>query len=207
MASEVCIIGYSGHAYVAIDALGKSNFQVTHYCEQEEKSSNPFGLHYLGDENKPNTIQALSEYEYFVGIGDNNLRKKIQLKLTEEIRLPLKAIHPSAIIGDEVMIEAGVLVAGNVTINPLTKIQEGAICNTGSIIEHDCEVGSFAHIAPGAVLLGNVKVGEQTLIGGDSVVNPGIEVGKNSIIGAGSVITKNIPANCKAFGNPAKIIT
>ncbi len=206
MSTEVCIIGYSGHAYVAIDALAKSNYQVSHYCEKQEKASNPFELNYLGDEIKPTTIQALSEYEFFVGVGDNGLRKKIQLNLTKELKAPLKAIHPNAIIGDKVMIEAGVLVVGNATINPTAKIQKGAICNTGSIIEHECEVGAFAHIAPGAVLLGNVKIGEQTLIGGNTVVNPGIEVGKNTIVGAGSVVTKNIPDNCKAYGNPVKII-
>ena len=40
----------------------------------------------------------------------------------------------------------GVMIAANATINPLAKIGTGAICNTGGIIEHECEVGDFAHI-------------------------------------------------------------
>jgi protein CpsI len=35
---------------------------------------------------------------------------------------------------------------------------------------------------------------------------PGTVIGKNSIIGANSVVSKNIPENCIAVGNPAKVI-
>lgn len=42
---------------------------------------------------------------------------------------------------------------------------------------------------------------------GDKVsILPNVRIGKNAIIGANSVVTKDIPANCIAAGNPAKII-
>lgn len=31
-------------------------------------------------------------------------------------------------------------------------------------------------------------------------------IGENSIIGAGTVVTRDIPANCIAVGNPARVI-
>ena len=34
----------------------------------------------------------------------------------------------------------------------------------------------------------------------------GVTIGARSIIGAGSVVTRNIPADCIAVGNPAKVI-
>lgn len=37
-------------------------------------------------------------------------------------------------------------------------------------------------------------------------VLPNVTIGENSIIGANSVVTKDIPANCVAVGNPAKVI-
>lgn len=46
----------------------------------------------------------------------------------------------------------------------------------------------------------NVWIGELVSI------LPGVTIGENSIIGANSVVTKNIPANCIAVGNPAKVI-
>ena len=35
---------------------------------------------------------------------------------------------------------------------------------TRSVVEHDCVVGSFAHLAPGSVLGGNVRVGETLML-------------------------------------------
>ena len=35
---------------------------------------------------------------------------------------------------------------------------------------------------------------------------PGVTIGENSIIGAGAVLTRDIPANCIAVGNPARVI-
>jgi len=44
-------------------------------------------------------------------------------------------------------------------------IGQGTVINTGAIVEHECEVGDFPHIAPGAVLAGYVNVGEGSLVG------------------------------------------
>jgi maltose O-acetyltransferase len=35
---------------------------------------------------------------------------------------------------------------------------------------------------------------------------PGVKIGNEVVIGSGSVVTKDIPNNCIAVGNPAKII-
>lgn len=42
--------------------------------------------------------------------------------------------------------------------------------NTGAIIEHDCRVSNFSHVAVGSVLCGEVIVGENTLIGANATV-------------------------------------
>lgn len=38
------------------------------------------------------------------------------------------------------------------------------------------------------------------------MINPGVHIGSNVVIGSGSVVTKDIPDNCVAVGNPAKVI-
>ncbi len=51
-----------------------------------------------------------------------------------------------------------------------------------------------------------VSIGDKVIIGYNSIILMGIKIGSNTIIGAGSVVTKNIPDNCIAAGNPARII-
>ena len=62
------------------------------------------------------------------------------------------------------------------------------------------------HIAPGAVLAGNVIVQDGAFIGANSVVKQGVKIGRNSIVGAGSVVLGNIEANQVVVGNPARKI-
>ena len=49
-------------------------------------------------------------------------------------------------------------------------------------------------------------IGKNVFIGCNSLVLKGVHIGDNSVIGAGSVVVKDIPANCVAGGNPAKVI-
>ena len=51
-----------------------------------------------------------------------------------------------------------------------------------------------------------VTIGEDCWIGGGTVICPGVTIGDRCIIGAGSVVTKDIPSDCVAVGNPAKVI-
>ena len=91
-------------------------------------------------------------------------------------------------------------------MNPLTTIEEGVIVNTNAIIEHECYLGSFCHVAPGVVLAGNVKIGKRSFIGANSVIKQGITIGNDVTIGAGSVILNDVPNNVTVVGNPGKII-
>ncbi|MCH4553307.1 sugar O-acetyltransferase [Aestuariibaculum lutulentum] len=51
-----------------------------------------------------------------------------------------------------------------------------------------------------------VTIGEECWIGGHATICPGVTIGDRSVIGAGSVVTKDIPADCLAVGNPARVV-
>ncbi len=49
-------------------------------------------------------------------------------------------------------------------------------------------------------------IGDHVFIGANAVIIGNIRIGDNVMIGAGSVVIKDIPDNCIAVGNPARII-
>ena len=51
-----------------------------------------------------------------------------------------------------------------------------------------------------------IVIDNNVFIGCNVLILKGVHIGKNSVIGAGSVVTKNIPENCIAVGNPAKVV-
>ena len=53
---------------------------------------------------------------------------------------------------------------------------------------------------------GEVCIGNNVFIGMDTMILKGVHIGNNVIIGAKSVVTKDIPDNCVAVGNPARVV-
>jgi len=201
------LVGYSGHAYVACDIFLSNGITPNGYFDNEKKVNDPYQIQYLGKENAARNIDLLRKADYFVAIGDNNIRSKIIKSLQKHIsKMPVNAIHKNSFVSSTAILGKGIMVGVGAVINACSKIKDGVICNTQSVIEHECEIDKFSHIAPGAVLCGNVKVGKHTFVGARAVIKQGVTIGDNVIIGAGTVIINDIPNNSKVIGNPQKFI-
>src|SRR4051812_41968648 len=138
------LIGYSGHSYVINGILNALGIKASGYCDTEEKKFNPFSLKYFNKETSEQGLKVLTDEDFFIAIGNNNIRQNIYNNLAGLNLLPVNVIHPSAVIDYSVEIAPhGVMIAPNVTINPLVKIGTGVICNTYCVIEHECVIEDF----------------------------------------------------------------
>ena len=203
---KVIIVGYSGHGFVVADAAISAMINLKYYSEINDMPTNPYQLEYIGFESDEFFKGWDLDCDFILGIGDNNVREKIAKIILLKNKKIQNVIHPSASISKNVIIGNGNFISKNVAINPLATIGNFCIINTGCIIEHECVISDAVHIAPGAVLSGNVSVGKRTFIGANSVVKQNIKIGKDVIIGAGSVIIKNVPDGKTIVGNPGKEI-
>ncbi len=200
----VAVVGYSGHSYVIIDILLNAGRIVTAYCDSSEKEKNPYHLNYLGTEMA--VLDTLRTYDFFIGVGHNGIRRKVQEALISILGQPINAIHPSAVVSASVEMKHGVMISANATLNPLVTLGQGVICNTSCSIDHECTIDDFAHVGPGAVLCGNVKIGAGTFVGANAVVKQGVSIGSNVTIGAGTVVIRDIPDNTIVVGNPQRVL-
>lgn len=201
------LLGYSGHAYVVADAIRSNNELISGYFDLKIAEVNPYQIPYLGDENKINEQSEDYNKIYFPAVGSNVLRKKM-IDLIEKKKLQQgNIIHTTSIISNKAVLEDNsIFISANTVVNSLSYISKGCIINTGAIIEHECKIGQYSHIAPGAVLAGNVTIGSETFIGANAVIIQGKTIGNNVIVGAGSVVICDISDNQTWVGNPAKRI-
>lgn len=205
MKDKLLIIGASGHGKVVADiALKMNKWNTISFLDDDDNLKTLLGLEVIG--KSADAFHKIEEYDIFVGIGNNPIRKKIQTSLEGKGVKPPILIHPSAIIGEQVNLSSGTVVMAGVVINCCTSVGRGCIINTGATIDHDSSIEDFVHISPGAHLAGTVSVGQGSWLGVGATVIQGINIGKNSVIGAGAVVLKNIPASCTAVGAPAKPI-
>jgi sugar O-acyltransferase (sialic acid O-acetyltransferase NeuD family) len=199
------LIGYSGHAYVVNSILLSKGLRATGYCDNEEKTHNPYALPYHGSENSEQGREALSREPFFIAIGNNAIRQRVQETMRQHLLYPVNVIHANAWIDPQAVIaECGVMIGANVVIQPLSQIGRGVICNTNAVIEHECQVGEYAHIGPGAILCGNVHIGELSFVGAGAIIKENIHIGKAATIGAGAVVVKDVPDHATVVGNPAR---
>ena len=202
MPKNVVIIGAGGHAKVIADIITKSNDNVIGFLDDNlDIQSKTIYLNktVLGTTKD---IDKYKEYYFIIGIGNNNIRENIANSYDLKW---YTAIHPNAIIANEVSMEEGSVVMAGSIINTGTKIGKHCIINTKSSLDHDNIIENYVHISPGATLAGTVHIKEKTWICAGATIINNITIAKNNIIGAGSVVIKDInEENGTYVGVPAR---
>ena len=195
------LYGYGGHAKVLWDAAKASNVPIKGcYASNLEQAYTINEIPFLGLLD-PTTLS--DNFYMNIAIGNNQRRQKIAQQIGGNY---FNITHPSSVQSSYTTLGIGNSFLANSVVHMHTKIGNHCIINTGAVVEHDCVLNNFVHIAPNATLCGNVTVGEGTLIGAGAVVVPGIKIGKWVTVGAGAVIVNNIPDHAVVVGNPGKII-
>lgn len=75
-----------------------------------------------------------------------------------------------------------------------------------TIRDHDHVFGPDFLTAHSGFNVDEVAIGDNVWIGAKATVTKGVTIGSNSVIGANAVVTRDIPPNCVAVGNPARVV-
>ena len=204
MSDTLIIAGSGGHAKVVADIASLNGYKEIVYLDDNTDVINkPFEFgRVLG------TTKDIDRFncDVFVAIGDAKVRKElIDYYLIEKRRNLISLIHPSAVIGNGVLIDnIGVVVMPGVVINNGSQIMRGSIINTCSSVDHDCYVGEYCHIAVGAHLCGNVLLNDNSWIGAGATIINNVSLARGVTIGAGAVVIEDVNESGIYVGVPAK---
>jgi acetyltransferase EpsM len=80
------------------------------------------------------------------------------------------------------------------------------IVNVNASVSHDCMIGDFVNLNPGAILCGAVTIGEGAFIGAGAVLRERVSIGAWSLVGAGAVVACDVPPEVTVVGVPARPI-
>ena len=200
---RLIIIGAGGHGKVCADiALKINKWNNIYFLDNNLEIEKCLDLPVIGP--IADALKYKEGADYFVAIGNNKIRERIQLNLEENDCTIATLIHPYAIINSHVQIKKGSVIMAGVVINSNTCIDRGSIINTNSTIEHDNQIGKFVHISPGVNIGGTVEIGDRTWIGiGSSVIND-LKINSDITFGARSLVLENIKTKGTYYGSPLK---
>ena len=211
---NIVLIGGGDQAHYTIDIINKmfggNHWNIIGIIDSiHDIGSTRFGYTVLG---RQENLKAITK-EYgieggVISIGDNWTRYYVASQIKKQI--PnfnfINAIHPSVIIGDNVILGQGIVAMAGCIFNPKATVGDHTFFATGAQVEHDCIIGNYASISAGSITGGYVELGDFAAITLGVTVFDRTKIGKNSVVGAGSLVVKDLPDNVLAYGNPAKII-
>ena len=209
---DIVILGASGFAKEILWLLEENNkivdeWNILGFIDRSYPSKKELihGYEVVGDDEW--LVNYEDEIHVVCGVGSASLRKKIvqTFQDKENIIFP-NLISRSAVLSDSVKMGRGCIVCTNSVLTVDICLGNFVTVNYDCTIGHDAVLEDFITLYPSVNVSGNVHIQSETEIGVGTQIIQGLTVGENTIIGAGAVVVRDIPSNCTAVGNPAKVI-
>lgn len=186
---DIILVGYGGHAKSVADCIERQKqYRIIGYTDLEKHES---VYEYLGTDDvlRDYYRQGITNAAVCVGfLGKGCIREKIYENL-KSIGYTLPVIRdPSSIVSSSALIGEGTFIGKQSVVNAGARIGKMVIVNSMALIEHECDVDDFSHVAVSAVLCGQVTVGRAAFIGANATVIQGKVISSYQSVPAGAVI-------------------
>lgn len=206
MKTNLIIFGAGGHASKIVDVVEEKDMFIKGFVSTEPKGFMVHGYEVLCTLEEYLADTQLHGFSVHIAIGLNYIRRTI-LESIAPLNPSCPAIYAhSSSVSKKCQIADGTAVLHQAVVHRGSVIGKCCIIDSAAIIEHDCQLGDFINISPGAVLCGKVTIGHQVIVGANAVIREKITIGNYALIGAGAVVVEDIPPFSVAVGNPARVI-
>lgn len=190
------LIGGGGHASVLADILLDQGREILAVISLNSLSSRAVfsGLAHLTQDEEVNRFSPDS-VRLVNGIGmmpRSMLRQRVNQQFLELGYQFETVIASDAHVSRFAIINSGVQILSGARVQTGAVIGEHTIVNSEALIEHDCQIGAYNHIAPRAILCGSVCTHESVYIGANATVIQGLALEYQSMVGAGAILLQSL---------------
>ncbi len=191
---KIIILGCGGHAKSVCDTLLAlpEEYEVMGFVDRAENLDFSYGkVKAIGTDADLQKLYDHGIHYAALGIGflgKDDLRSYLVEKLQKVGFLFPVIVDPTASVAESAVIGEGTFIGKRAVVNADAHIGRYCIINSCSLIEHDCHIGDFTHVAGSACLCGGVNVGRECLVGANATIIQGMTVLDHNVIPAGIVI-------------------
>lgn len=198
--TSLVIVGAGGHGCVVVDAALCTGAWTRVSVTENVRTPVP-GDYLPGVQRVAYAELAGSAARVHIAIGDARARERESNAWKARLAT---IVHPHATVSRFADIAEGAFVAAQAVVGPRAQLGICVIVNHGAVVDHDCAVGDYSHIAPGATLGGAARVGARVLLGAGARLLAKVSVCDDVVVGAGAVVIESIATPGVYAGVPAR---
>jgi sugar O-acyltransferase (sialic acid O-acetyltransferase NeuD family) len=107
-------------------------------------------------------------------------------------------ISPLALLGQNLLIMAGVVVTSN------ARIGDHVCVLPNSVVHHDVSLGAWSLVGSNVTIAGGAAIEDNCYIGSGCNIMNGVRIGRGALVGLGANVVRDVRAGARVAGNPAR---
>ena len=184
----IWIVGTGGHAHSLASILQANYGPITFISEERDLQAGAVCTVPESDFILSGDVNRLLFNG--VGVAKGNDSRKLVAEKYESLGYEFgSAMAHSAIVSSSSAQGPGTQLFHNTFVGNRSILRDHVVLGTGSIVEHDSQIGTGTFVGPGVTICGQVHLGDWCFIGAGSVLTPKSTIPNGAFIKAGSLVT------------------
>jgi sugar O-acyltransferase (sialic acid O-acetyltransferase NeuD family) len=119
--------------------------------------------------------------------------------------VPATVVHPTALLSASAHIDPGVIVGPLAVVSAGTKVGAHCLLSRGTLLGHHSTLEPFVRLLPGANVAGHTVLGAGVTVGMSAAIVDAVNVGSGAVVAAGAVVLRDVAADTRVQGVPARV--